>query len=102
LGMWAMITRTTEKGSVILPEEAITRAEALKLYTVNNAYASFEEALKGSIEPGKLADIAILSHDLLTCPVDQIKDIKAELTMVGGNIVFSSGKINVADGGKPK
>jgi predicted amidohydrolase YtcJ len=60
------------------------------MYTINNAYASFEEDIKGSLEPGKLADLAILSDDLLDCPVDQIKDIRSELTMVGGKIVFSS------------
>ncbi len=90
LAMWTMVTRTTERNSVIMPDEAITREEALKMYTINNAYASFEEDIKGSLEPGKLADLAILSDDLLDCPVDQIKDIRSELTMVGGKIVFSS------------
>lgn len=90
LAMWTMVTRTTERGTVIMPEEAITREEALRMYTINNAYASFEEDIKGSIEPGKLADLAILSDDLLNCPVDQIKNIQSELTMVGGNIVYSA------------
>ena len=90
LAMWTMVTRTTERNNVIMPDEAITREEALKMYTINNAYASFEEDIKGSLEPGKLADLAILSDDLLDCPVDQIKDIRSELTMVGGKIVFSS------------
>jgi predicted amidohydrolase YtcJ len=92
LAMWSMITRTTERGSVIVPGEAVSREEVLKIYTINNAKASFEESLKGSIEPGKLADIAILSDDLLTCPVGQIKNIKADLTIVGGKIVYSSEK----------
>jgi predicted amidohydrolase YtcJ len=88
LGMWSMITRTTENGNIVVPEEAVTRVDALKMYTINNAYATFEESLKGSLEPGKLADLAILSDDLLTCPVDQIRHIKAELTMVGGKVVW--------------
>jgi len=88
LAMWTMITRTTERGTVILPEEAITRQEALKIYTINNAFASSEEKIKGSIEVGKLADMAVLSADLYECPVDQIKDIVADLTIVGGKIVF--------------
>jgi len=92
LAMWTMITRTTEHGTVIMPEEAITREDALKIYTINNSYASFEESLKGSIEPGKLADMAVISDDFLTCPVDQIKNIQSDLTLVGGNIVYSSGK----------
>ena len=91
LAIWSMVTRTTERGSVIVPEEAITRTEALKMYTINNAYASFEESTKGSLEPGKLADLAILSHDLLNCPVTQLRDIRAEMTMVGGKIVYTAG-----------
>ena len=93
LAMWTMITRTTEKGTVILPDEAITREDALKMYTINNAFASFEESIKGSIEPGKLADIAVISDDILSCPAGQIKNIVSELTIVGGKIVYSSGRI---------
>lgn len=92
LAMWSIVTRTTERGTVILPEEAISREEALRMYTINNAFASFEESIKGSIEPGKLADMAILTDDILTCPVDKIKDIKSEMTIVGGKIVYASGK----------
>ncbi len=92
LAMWTMVTRTTERNTVIVPAEAITREEALRMYTINNAYASFEESIKGSIEPGKLADLAILSDDLLDCPVDQIRDIQSELTIVGGKIVYTSNR----------
>lgn len=63
------------------------------MYTINNAYASFEESLKGSIEKGKLADMAVLTDDFLTCEVDQIKNIQSDLTLVGGKIVYSSGKV---------
>ncbi len=90
LAMWTIITRTTERNTVIMPSEAITREEALRMYTINNAYASFEESIKGSIEPGKLADLVMLSDDFLDCPVDQIRDIQSELTMVGGKIVYAS------------
>jgi predicted amidohydrolase YtcJ len=93
LAMWTMVSRTTERGTVILPEEAITREQALKIYTINNAYASFEEIIKGSIEPGKLADLAVISDDILTCPVDQIRSIQSELTMVGGEVVYISGAL---------
>ncbi len=58
------------------------------MYTINNAYASFEENIKGSIEAGKLADMVILTEDLLTCPVNNIKNIKVETTLVGGKVVF--------------
>jgi len=88
LSMWSVITRKTERGSIINIEEALSREEALKMYTINNALASFEENIKGSIEAGKLADMVILSDDILTCPVDNIKNIKVEMTMVGGKIVY--------------
>lgn len=92
LAIWTLVTRKTENGNVIVPSEVISREDALKLYTINNAYASFEEKIKGSIESGKLADIAVLSADILTCPVDQIKNIQSDLTIVGGEIVYSSEK----------
>ncbi len=88
--MWSIITRKTQWGTVIVPEEAITREQALKLFTINNAYGSLEEDIKGSIEPAKLADLVIISDDFLTCPVDDIKNIKAEMTMVGGKVVYKS------------
>ncbi len=88
IGMYTVVTRKTERGMVILPEEAITREEALKMYTINNAYASFEEKIKGSIEPGKLADMAVLSADLYDCPAEQIQNIVSDMTIVGGKVVF--------------
>jgi predicted amidohydrolase YtcJ len=90
LAMWTMVTRETERGTVICPSEAITREQALKIYTINNAFASFEESIKGSIEPGKLADMVIITDDILTCPADKIKDIESLMTIVGGKIVYSS------------
>lgn len=90
LAMWTMVTRYTEHGTVICPSEAITRQQALKIYTINNAFASFEESVKGSIEPGKLADMAILTDDFLSCPADKIKDIESFMTILGGKIVYSS------------
>lgn len=89
IGMWSSITRKTERGNVVVPEEAISREYALRMYTINNAWSSLEENLKGSIEVGKLADLAVLSNDILTCPVDQIKEIRSEMTMVGGKVVYS-------------
>ena len=90
LAIWTMITRTTERGSVIVPEERITREQALRMYTINNARASFEENLKGSIEPGKYADLAVLSQDILTCPEEKLKEIQVLLTMVDGRIVYNT------------
>ncbi len=90
LAMWTVVTRTTERGSSFSPQQALTREQALKMYTINNAYASFEEDVKGSIEPGKLADLVVLSDDLLICAVDRIKDIRALMTIVGGKIVYAA------------
>lgn len=88
--MWMAITRRTADGATLHPEQSVTRSEALRMWTLNGAYLSFEEKLKGSIEPGKLADMVVISKDFLSCPVDEIKDIEALLTIVDGKIVFES------------
>jgi len=62
--------------------------EALRLYTINGAYASFEEEIKGSIEPGKLADMVVLDRDILTIPTDELREMKVDMTIVGGEVVF--------------
>ena len=84
----ALVTRRMKNGKAFYPEQRMTREEALRAYTQNAAYAAFEENLKGSLTPGKLADIVILSHDILTVPEDEI--IKAEVltTIVGGQVVY--------------
>lgn len=69
-------------------EERLTREQAIKLYTINNAYLMFSEKQKGSIEVGKLADFIVLEQDILTIPVDQVKDIKVAQTFVGGRKVY--------------
>ena len=86
-GMWMAVTRRTVDGEALNPEQRITREEALRMWTINGAYGTFEEKIKGSIEPGKLADMVVISKDYLTCPEDEIKDIEAELTVVGGRVV---------------
>ncbi len=88
-GMWMAITRKTTGGGVINPAEAVTRQEALRMWTLNPAWLTFEEGVKGSIEPGKLADMAVISKDFLSCPVDEIKDIEVLETMVDGKVVYS-------------
>ena len=86
-GMWMAITRKTVDGAVLGPDQTITREQALRMWTLNGAWLSFEESLKGSIEPGKLADLIVITRDYLTCPVDEIKDIETVLTVVGGRVV---------------
>ena len=87
-GMWMTITRKTADGAVLGPEQRIKREEALRLWTLNAAYLSFDEKSKGSIEPGKLADLTVISKDYLTCPEDEIRAIEAVRTVVGGKVVF--------------
>lgn len=88
INMYIMVTRKDPRGHVYGANEAISREQALRLYTSAASHYMFEEDRKGSIEPGKQADLAVLSADLMTVPEDQIKDIKADLTVVGGKIVF--------------
>ena len=88
VGIYAAVTRQAESGQVLLPEERITVEQALSLYTTNAAYASFEEKVKGSLSPGRLADIVILSDDPTQVPPEKIKDIKVEMTIIGGEVVW--------------
>lgn len=88
LGMWIALTRQTERGGVLHPDERLTREQALRLYTINGAWLTFEEDRKGSLEPGKLADLILIDRDILTCPVDAVRDTRVLLTMVGGKIVW--------------
>ena len=87
-GMWMSITRKGVDGPPLTPAERISRMEALKMWTTNGAYMGFEEKLKGSIEPGKLADFAVITKDYLNCPEDDIKDIEAVATVVDGKLVY--------------
>jgi hypothetical protein len=70
--------------------EAPTRRQALEMYTRNTAYAANDDATRGTLEPGKFADLAVLSADYLTAPVKEISRIKSLLTMVGGNVVYAA------------
>ena len=74
------------------PEQAITRHEALRLYTINNAFLTFEEKQKGSIEKGKLADFVIIDRDITKVDVDKVKDTKVLKTYLGGKLVYYSAK----------
>ena len=85
--MWAMVTRKTRSGELLGPQQAITPAEAIRIYTIFSAYSGFEEKTKGSIEVGKLADLIIVSDDPFTVPPDKFKDIKVVTTIIDGKIV---------------
>jgi predicted amidohydrolase YtcJ len=88
LGIWVTLTRGTERGEPLRPEERLTREQALRLYTINNAYLNREEKEKGSLEAGKLADMILVDRDVLTCPVAGVRETKVLWTMVGGKMVF--------------
>jgi predicted amidohydrolase YtcJ len=90
LAIYVAVTRKTERGRVIGPEQRISREQALRLATLDAAYLSFDEKKKGSIEVGKLGDFAMLSDDLLTCDAERIKDIQPLVTVVGGKVVYEA------------
>jgi hypothetical protein len=88
LSMWIEIARKTDQGEVLEPEQRITRPEALKTHTIWAAYMQFSEKQKGSLEPGKLADLVVIDRDYLTCPEDQVKDIQPLMTILDGKIIY--------------
>ena len=90
LAMQAAITRKTQGGQLIGAAERISRLDALRMTTINAAFIGFEEKKKGSIEVGKLADLAVLTADFLTVPEDQIVNIKSNLTIVDGKVVHET------------
>lgn len=89
LGIWTVLTRLPRwTDSPLHPEEIITRQQAIRLYTINCAFLTFEEDKKGLLEPGKYADFVIIDRDILSCPVDDIADTQVLETWVGGRKVF--------------
>ncbi|MEM9303522.1 MAG: amidohydrolase [Pseudomonadota bacterium] len=90
VSFYASVTRMTVAGP-FMPEQVMTREEALKTYTINAAFSAFEEDDKGSITPGKYADIVVLSKDILTIPPEEILEAKIDYTLVGGEIRYRRG-----------
>ena len=86
--IYASVTRQLTDGIKFFPEQCMTRQEALRSYTIDCAHAAFEETSKGSLVPGKLADIVILSNNLLTCPDEEIKNTKTLTTIVAGKVAY--------------
>ena len=84
----ASVTRIMNNGKAFFPEQGMTRLEALRSYTLGNAYSAFEEGIKGSLEIGKLADLAVLSDNLLTAPDAKLANIQVDYTLVGGEIRY--------------
>ena len=85
---YASVTRRMADGRDFHPQQAMTRMQALRSYTTNNAYAAFEEEFKGSLAPGKLADLVVLSQDLLSVADEEILDTRVDYTVLGGRVVY--------------
>jgi predicted amidohydrolase YtcJ len=86
---YSAVTRKLKNGSVFYPDQRMSREEALKSYTMNAAYSGFEENVKGSLTPGKLADITVLSKDIMSVPEDEIPSTTVKYTIVGGKVMFT-------------
>jgi predicted amidohydrolase YtcJ/poly(3-hydroxybutyrate) depolymerase len=90
---YASVTRKLPSGAAFFRNQCMTREEALRSYTRDCAYAAFEETLKGTLSPGKLADIVVLSGDIMSCPEDEIRKAKVVYTIVGGKVLYGEEKV---------
>ncbi|HUR34963.1 MAG TPA: amidohydrolase [Vicinamibacterales bacterium] len=87
---YASVSRRTKDGTLFFPEQRMTRMEALRSYTINVAFAEFDEQIKGSLKPGKLADVTVFSKDLLTIPEQEIPSAQVLFTIVGGAVAYQA------------
>ena len=88
LAMWSMVNRLSDTGDDLDKSQAVSREEALHAYTTLGAWSGREETVKGSLEVGKLADIAVLDRDYFSIPAEEIRDIRVNMTVLGGEVVF--------------
>ena len=88
LGIYGLVTRKTSSGDTLYAGEGITPMEAIRAYTIDGAYAAWEEDVKGSIEPGKLADLVVVDRDPLTIPPDDLRNVETVMTIIDGKIVY--------------
>ncbi len=87
LSMWIAVTRATARGGVVHPEQRVSRPEALRMATIWPAWLMFADDKRGSLEPGKLADLVVLDRDPLTCAQDEIREIQPLTVILDGKIV---------------
>jgi predicted amidohydrolase YtcJ len=87
---YASVTRKLPSGATFFPKQAMTREEAVRSYTRDCAFAAFEEDSKGTLSPGTLADIVVLSKDITACPAEEILKTKVVQTIVGGRVVYTA------------
>jgi predicted amidohydrolase YtcJ len=91
LGVYAAVTRRTLDGknpNGWVPEQKISVSEALRAYTAGNAYATFDEGKRGTLAPGRLADVVVVDRNLFTMPPDSLDQAKVRVTIVGGKVVY--------------
>lgn len=88
---YASVARRANDGTIFFEGQRMTREEALRSYTINNAYAAFEEDVKGSIAPGKYADIVVLSRNIMEIPADEIPSARVLYTILAGKVVYQAG-----------
>ena len=86
---YATVSRRMNNGEVFYPEQRMSRMEALKSYTINVAYSGYEEDIKGSLEVGKLADVTVLTKDIMTIPENEILSTQVAYTIVGGVVMYT-------------
>jgi hypothetical protein len=90
LEIYGEVTRGTQWGGRLGPDQGVSREDAIRSVTINGAYTTFEEKVKGSIEPGKYADFVVLSGDIMKIPAEQIRDLKVLATVLGGRTVYGA------------
>jgi predicted amidohydrolase YtcJ len=93
VGLYTAVTRKGQSGTVYGAEEAVTIQEALRMYTANGPYLTWEEKIKGTIEPGKLADMIVLDADPLTNPPEALLKTNVDLTIIGGKVVYDRSRV---------
>ena len=91
-----MVNRKTDSGQCLDPSQAVSITEALRAYTTLGAFAGREERIKGSLEPGKLADVAVLDRNIFSIPSDEIRDVQVDMTIVGGVVRYQRGRFGSA------
>ena len=95
VALWAMVNRKSDSGVSLdsrgAASQAVTVEEALRAYTILGAYSGREEDIKGSLEVGKLADLAVLDRDLMTIPKTDIRNVEVDMTIVGGEVMYARG-----------
>jgi predicted amidohydrolase YtcJ len=89
-GIEQALTRRTMDGDVCGPNERVDLTTAIRMHTINGAHASFEEAVKGSLEPGKLADLVVLGEDIARVPTAELRHLPVALTLVGGTVMHEA------------